>query len=47
MFWRVANNQVKITNAGQAWLKKQLQDFRDNNRQDALYRRGGQRVDSE
>lgn len=41
--WEINGNQVKITKAGQEWLKQQLVDFKENNRQDLLYQRGGTR----
>ena len=41
--WDISGNQVKITKAGQNWLKQQLIDFKENNRQDLLYQRGGTR----
>lgn len=41
--WDISDNQVKITKAGQAWLKQQLVDFKKSNRQDLLYQRGGTR----
>lgn len=41
--WVIKNNRAEITAAGNEWLKRQVVDFQANNRQDTLYKRGGQR----
>lgn len=41
--WVIKNGRVGITAAGNEWLKGQVVDFQANNRQDTLYKRGGQR----
>lgn len=42
--WEIQDGQVKITEAGQIWLKQQLKSFAAKNSQEILYQRGGHRV---